>query len=163
MVKAWIRRLLGLDKISERLRNIDETLDDHTDTIFYELRGLARLIRTHEQALARIIAKIDPIYVSDELDPKRKVESDRLAREVINKLTAEDWARRHSEGDPESIEEAMKETLAVYDKASVTAWLREGRPAATEHSEKSMRAWIKESREALARSENQPKPEEEKP
>jgi hypothetical protein len=34
----------------------------------------------------------------DEFDPKRKEMSDKLGEQVIKRLKAEDWARKHTEG-----------------------------------------------------------------
>jgi hypothetical protein len=101
MVREWLRKLLGLDNITTALVDLEckmDKIEDQLDSILHSLRMLDRLTRVHEQALARIVAKLDPMFGVDELDPKRKAESNRLADGVLNKLYAEDWARKHTEG-----------------------------------------------------------------
>jgi hypothetical protein len=39
------------------------------------------------------------VTFKDEHDPKRKEMSDKLGRRAIEKLNAEDWARRHTLGE----------------------------------------------------------------
>lgn len=46
-------------------------------------------ISIHNRALGRFIAKLDPLFASNEFSPERKAESDHIADEVIKRLVAE--------------------------------------------------------------------------
>jgi hypothetical protein len=60
-----------------------------------ELRRMKDQISIHNRALGRFIAKLDPLFGSNEFDPARKTESDRLADAVIERLKAEHLASRN--------------------------------------------------------------------
>ena len=88
-MKAWIRQWLGIEK------NIEELKLD----LFYVRKEIQKDYRVTQQALGRIVAKLDPDYNKPESDPARKAESERLGEEVIKRLEAEDWARKHTTGE----------------------------------------------------------------
>jgi len=84
-MRNWIRRWLGIEELRLNL--------------FYVRKEIQKDYRVTQQALGRIVAKLDPDYNKSESDPSRKAESDRLGEEVIKRLEAEDWARRHTTGE----------------------------------------------------------------
>jgi len=102
-MKERIRNWLGLD--DDR-----KFLSDQIAADFFDLRNRINNLelenrRYHivtQQALGRIVGKVDPIFAKSEFDPDRKAESDRLGEEVIKRLQAEDWARKHTEGFPDA-------------------------------------------------------------
>lgn len=48
-------------------------------------------------AVGRLVAKLDPTYASDELDPTRRAASDDIGRKAMVRITAEAQARRKME------------------------------------------------------------------
>jgi hypothetical protein len=103
-MKRFIRKWLGIDEIltsQEYTRNVMATDNDYVCRQMYSMQNQLGAIAS---GLGRIIAKLDPIYGQSENpkdNPERKAESDRTADEVIAKLKAEDWARKHSLGEVE--------------------------------------------------------------
>lgn len=91
-MKAWLRRLLGTYDIDERLKAIEMQMHQYRG-LLNQNKGLLNQTKNnvglHDRALGRIIAKLDPNYGLDELDPRRKAESDALGDAVIKKLKAE--------------------------------------------------------------------------
>lgn len=51
--------------------------------------GLQRDFKPLRMAIGRILAKVDPVYCRDELDPMRKVESDEIAEQALKKIYSE--------------------------------------------------------------------------
>jgi hypothetical protein len=49
----------------------------------------------------RLVIKFDP-NAKSEFDPSRKAASDEIGAEVIKRLGAEDWARKHTEGSTDA-------------------------------------------------------------
>lgn len=85
-MKDWIQRFLGTYQLETRiisLRSENSALRD-------QLVQLQRDIRILSQACGRVIAKIDPMFITPEDDPVRKAASDALGEEVIRKLLGED-------------------------------------------------------------------------
>ena len=76
-IQFWLRRWLGLDT---DFHSVHQHLEDLHD----ELIGL-------RSDLA--------MTFGDEHDPKRKAISDKLGRRMIDKLSAEDKARKHTLGE----------------------------------------------------------------
>lgn len=66
----------------------------HRERIFCKNKVEATLA-----GIGRIIARLEPIYGKDELDPARKAESDKLGEAVIKRLEAENKARKHTLGE----------------------------------------------------------------
>lgn len=71
---------------------------DRTSDLCNRFEKLENQIRPMLAGVGRIIAKQDPLYGTVEVDPVRRADSDKLADEVIERLKAEDMARRHTEG-----------------------------------------------------------------
>ena len=73
----------------------------HLNNLTYDIGALSRLLQDYRYSVeismrlqARIIAKLDPNYSRDELDPVRRAESDAIAEQVITKMQAEFTAQR---------------------------------------------------------------------
>ena len=93
-MKDFIRRWFGIAKLQDLLYNLIRDQED----LNTELLRVNGELRIHNAELGRIIAKLDPMYGIDELDPVRKAQSDALGKRVIDQLEGEDWARQHAEG-----------------------------------------------------------------
>lgn len=61
-------------------------------------RDLAKQLSANNIALGRVIAKVDPTFAQDELDPKRKAASDVLGQEVIRKIMNDDHFSNRTRG-----------------------------------------------------------------
>lgn len=87
---------------SERLYDAQEAIEtqraDYHQLMRDERLYHAKRIEPLILALGRLIAT-DKAFVTDELDPKRKAESDKLADKAISRLMADDWARKHTVGE----------------------------------------------------------------
>ncbi len=92
-MKNWLRNYLGINEIMEDLR----TVRFANDALSVTLKELFILQRATSSGVSRIIAKLDPMYSSPELDPTRKANSDKIG-EAIEKLIAEEKARMHIDG-----------------------------------------------------------------
>lgn len=57
-----------------------------------------KLLEPISIAVGRLVAKLDPAYISDELDPGRRAASDDIGRKAMARITAEATARRKMEG-----------------------------------------------------------------
>ena len=90
-----IREFLGLDVINDEIGALHGRLSALDST----LKRMKNVATANSVALGRVLAR-DPANTVDELDPMRKAESDRLGREAIARLQAEDAARRHTLGEP---------------------------------------------------------------
>lgn len=81
----WLRKLLGTDGTYDQIVALNNYISG--------LRGEVGAIRTkldvNNLALGRVIAKIDPAFVTPEDDPVRKAASDAAGNEVIKKLLGE--------------------------------------------------------------------------
>lgn len=94
-IKYRIRNWLGITILREEI---------HTSEI--AIRDLKLQLKKREEndivlrmAMARIIAKIEPMYSVPEIDPDRKAASDKIAEEVLTKMHGEVLAAKHSTGD----------------------------------------------------------------
>jgi len=79
-VKKLIRRLLGLDSLEGLIQELNDEVFKLREEITLPLSDLAALLR-------------------DEHDPARKKLSDKIGQKVINRLSAEDKARKHTLGE----------------------------------------------------------------
>lgn len=79
-MRQWIRKWLGLEAVNEQLYYLNKQNDEI----------LLEIIKLRSDLTATF---------TDELDPKRKAMSDRLGQKMIEKLKAEDMARRHTLGE----------------------------------------------------------------
>lgn len=84
-MKNWIRHFLGLDEVITQLRALrDLRVSDRN-----EINALKGQITAANRGMGRLIAKLDPNYGRDELDPAVRAESDRISDAVIRRLIAE--------------------------------------------------------------------------
>lgn len=74
----WLQRMFGVDQIYEQINKQHQELSAIKGQVIASNRGMGRLI-----------AKLDPLYAADELDPIRKKQSDETGAGVIKKLIAE--------------------------------------------------------------------------
>lgn len=81
----YIREKLGLNMIEVR----NKLLTSNNQALRMQVDHLTRAIMLQNAALARIIAKLDPLYDADELDPSRKAASDAISARIIAKLNGE--------------------------------------------------------------------------
>lgn len=77
---TWFTKWLGLDEIKANQLIIQERLQELKDDLMYLRSDLT-------------------VTYFDEMDPRRKSASDRLGQKMIEKLSAEDKARRHTLGE----------------------------------------------------------------
>jgi len=97
-MKDFIQKWLG---ITELQVTIIETASLQSAQLA-ELRGLKGQLIASNMGMARIIAKLDPMYGVAYDDPERKAASDKLSQEIIKKLIAEHViSNRMQTGDPE--------------------------------------------------------------
>jgi hypothetical protein len=79
------KRIRELEIANANLNDRLERWEEH----YRRFEQLAAQNKVTNLAVARIIAKLDPQYARDEMDPQRKRESDDLSNEIIRKLIAE--------------------------------------------------------------------------
>jgi len=85
----WLQRALGIDVILAHLTDLRNLrLEDNRklDTRILFMQGQ---IIASNRGIGRLIAKLDPSYGQDELDPTRRKASDDLSDQIIKKLIAE--------------------------------------------------------------------------
>ena len=85
-----IREWLGIADIESKMDYIIRS-QQTSDNI---ARQIEQAIALHNAALARIIAKLDPLYGIPEDDPRRKAASDEIGNTIIAKLRGEIEARK---------------------------------------------------------------------
>jgi len=93
-----IQKWLGIELIYNQVND----LQNYIIGVRGELASLKMLkteIAVHNKALARMIAKLDPVFGRDELSPKRKAESDKIADDIMNKLLSEHIIAKQAGGD----------------------------------------------------------------
>jgi hypothetical protein len=93
----YIRRKLRLYEVQEDVVSLEHQIS----YLRNDVKAYAKVVAVQNAALGRIIAKLDPMYGKDELDPARKAASDELGQQVINKLAAERAAQNKLRGDEE--------------------------------------------------------------
>jgi len=93
-MKRWFQNWLGISEIAVGVADIQLFqlgLADQQEKIREDLGAIL-------PGLGRVIAKLDPMYGRDELDPERIAESDAIGEAVIERLKDEHAARMHMEG-----------------------------------------------------------------
>lgn len=85
----WLREKLGFTDLARSLIRLEGIIAMQVD----RTEKLQRQIGAVAPGIGRVIAKIDPMYGRDELDPKRRAESDAIGEAVMKKLLAEHNAR----------------------------------------------------------------------
>lgn len=122
-MRKLLRRLLGLDKDWEDMYNHFHKVENQIRDLDYAFHGamidMMKKLRVQNEALAKVLVKLDPILAKPDVPPTpiyspegtlmnkkkmddwaaREAESDRLGREAIARLEAEDWARRRTLGE----------------------------------------------------------------
>lgn len=93
-MKQFIRRWLGIEELDNKLTSI---MDGQITVNAHVLKAELKMV-VHNAALGRILAKLDPMYGVSEHDPVRRAESDRLGRDIIDKLTGETKVQRRNLG-----------------------------------------------------------------
>ena len=95
-MQAFIRRWLGITEI-------DEDIHELVNEIVNEIVNLRRDIRLRADSeaglfngVARLIAKLDPIYGQSEFNPARIDASKELEKQIISKLIAEAKIQQHN-------------------------------------------------------------------
>lgn len=93
-MKDRIRRWLGIEQLYIELTSIQGPL-----VLQQRLTAEANTkLSAIGPGLGRVIAKLDPMFGRDELDPTRKAESDKLGSDVMKHLTGDYLARQAMEG-----------------------------------------------------------------
>lgn len=95
-MKQWIRNYLGVDNLEMHLNELRLEIG-RID--LSEIRKLRNQVEPTLIGIGRIIAKLDANYGRSEFDPECIAESNRLGKEAINRLVAENLARHHQFGD----------------------------------------------------------------
>lgn len=90
----WIRRLLGTDGTYDQIVG----LNNYISGLRGEISGMRSQISVMNLAMGRVIAKIDPAFVTPEDDPVRKAASDAAGEAVIKKLMGEDHYSNRTRG-----------------------------------------------------------------
>ena len=88
-MKQWIKTWLGITEIHKDLEMVLHIQNLDTDNVLKTINVVSMQIGIHNRALGRVIAKLDPLFVTDEMDPNRKAESDRLGQEAIKRIIGE--------------------------------------------------------------------------
>lgn len=89
-MKQAIRRWLGIEELHTKV-------DEYSKFIGLtnvNIGSIRNQLEVTNEALGRIIAKLDPMFAIPEDDPARRAESDRIGREAIRKMAAEVQVRR---------------------------------------------------------------------
>lgn len=84
-IKQRIRNWLGINDLVNNQANMNTKLDQ----IYSRFNATYGQIIAANRGMGRLLAKLDPQYAQDELDPDRKRKSDDIADQVIRKLIAE--------------------------------------------------------------------------
>ena len=93
-----IRTWLGIYDIQQDISHINYEFNCCIDALVFKIHEETK---TTNLILARLVAKLDPLYGKPENDPERKAASDKLSNEVIAKLRAEHAVRDHYHYTPE--------------------------------------------------------------
>lgn len=90
----WLRRLLGTDGTYDQL----VALNNYISGLRGEIGAVRTQVSVTNLAIGRVIAKIDPAFVTPEDDPVRKAASDAAGEAVIRKLLGEHHYTNRSRG-----------------------------------------------------------------
>lgn len=100
MIWRYLQRKLGILDIQEKQYMIHEALLDSREILYNNFRNIYSDVAVHNRALARIIAKLDPMYGVSEFDPARKAASDEIGERVMERLKAEAEVEAKYRGEP---------------------------------------------------------------
>ncbi len=84
-MKKWIRQYLGITEVQEDQGLLNQRLRG----VLTELAAIKGQAIAANRGMGRLLAKLDPLFGTDELDPTRKTDSDRISQDIIKKLIAE--------------------------------------------------------------------------
>lgn len=84
----WLQKLLGIDELRRRIEEQTSVLGTLNQRIA-SINDLKGHMVASNRGMGRLIAKLDPTYSQDELDPSRKKASDDIADQVMRKLIGE--------------------------------------------------------------------------
>ena len=87
-LQTRIRQWLGITDITSK----QSTLDIKIDQALTKINAVQSSNTVANRAMARIIAKLDPLFPRDEISPERKAESDKITEMVMKKLIGEHLA-----------------------------------------------------------------------
>lgn len=87
-LRRRIRDYLGINDLFDGLA-ADRDLSDAVRSLSSDIYKLAIQVQAQQLGIGRIIAKLDPAYGGPEIDPTRRAESDKLGKQVIERLAAE--------------------------------------------------------------------------
>lgn len=90
----WLRKLLG----TEDIYNQTVTLSNYLSGLRGEVDAIRTQVSVTNLAIGRVIAKIDPAFVTPEDDSVRKAASDAAGEAVIKKLLGEDHYSNRTRG-----------------------------------------------------------------
>jgi flagellar biosynthesis chaperone FliJ len=95
MMKEFFRYYLGIYNLERKIDFLGSEIDhmEHTTKL------LRDQVEITLQSLARVMVKLEPELLRDDLDPKKREESDKLGERIIKRLYAENSARHHQFGD----------------------------------------------------------------
>lgn len=88
--------------VDSKVRHLHDKID-YLDSRISELKAATAI---HNIALARIIAKLDPLYGVNELDSKRVADSNLLGQTVLEKIKTEALAQ--AQGEPEKFDQLQR-------------------------------------------------------
>ena len=84
-MKKWIRQYLGIAEVQQD----QDLLNLRLRGVLTELAAIKGQAIASNRGMGRLLAKLDPLFGVDELDPERKADSDRIGQDIIRKLIAE--------------------------------------------------------------------------
>lgn len=90
----WFRKLIGTDQLYDQIND----LNIYITGLRGEIGAIRSQVSVTNLAIGRVIAKIDPMFVTPEDDPVRKAASDAAGQAVINKLLGEDHSSNRTRG-----------------------------------------------------------------
>ena len=96
-LRTRIRQWFGITEIQEDQTNIvrnQQILFNEHAQLHAKVKKALNEISIHNRALARFIAKLDPMFAEDDMSPERKAASDKITDAVIRKLIGEHLASR---------------------------------------------------------------------
>lgn len=97
-MKNLIRKWLGIDELQYKTSDIMQS-QDRIELNQLNILKLKPQLEISLIGIGKIISKLEPTFIQDELDPVRKADSDRIGQEALDRLYAENFARKHSLGE----------------------------------------------------------------
>lgn len=88
----WLRKLIGTEDLYDQINDLNKYitgLRGEISRLSVDVTGIKGQAVATNRGIGRLIAKLDPLYAADELDPVRKRQSDEIGSQVIKKLISE--------------------------------------------------------------------------